>query len=92
MQRYLIEIPHEETKDACDKAVKILTSSGSHFLTHADLGCHGGVHKAWLIVEVENKKDAERIVPPYYRDSALVVQLQRLNLENIDSSFKPHHE
>lgn len=91
MNRYLIQVPHEDNKKSCELAVQVLKSSGSHFLTHADLGCHDGIHMAWLNVEVQNREEARMIVPPPYRDSATVIELQRFSLEQIDTSLKSQH-
>ena len=57
MQKFLIEVPHEAETRACALAVKILLESGSHFITHADFGCHDGDHRAWMIMEFEDKDD-----------------------------------
>ena len=55
MEKFLIEVPHEETESECINAVRIFYQTGSHFLTNADWGCEDGEHKAWLLVDVENK-------------------------------------
>ena len=46
MPRFLIEVPHEGTTKACNKAIEVFLRTGSHFLSHADWGCKDGVHKA----------------------------------------------
>ncbi len=87
MERYLIEVPHEATKSACNNAVRIFLQSGSHFLKQADWGCHDGEHKAWLIVEVENKDQARLIIPSFFRSEARVIKLHtftREEMENIE--------
>lgn len=87
MERYLIEVPHEATKSACNNAVNIFLQTGSHFLRQADWGCLDGEHKAWLIVEVENKNQALQIVPPLFRSEAKITKLHtftREEMENID--------
>jgi hypothetical protein len=63
MARFLIEVPNEPELVACARAVEILFTSGSHFLTHADWGCMDGDHKAWIIVEVASKEEARSILP-----------------------------
>mgnify|MGYP001366386313 CR=1 FL=1 len=86
MEKYLIEVPHEATKSACNNAVSVFLQTGSHFLRQADWGCHDGEHKAWLIVEVENKDQARQIVPPLCRSGAKIVKLHtftRTEMENI---------
>ena len=91
MPRYLIEVPHEADKVACAKAVQIFLSSGSHFLTNAEWGCFDGEHKAWMIVDVENKEQARAIVPPSYRPQAKIVSLNRFRMEDVAEALA-HHE
>ena len=90
MPRYLIEVPHEAEKVACEKAVHELLKTGSHFLTNADFGCNDGEHKAWIIVEVGSKDAARAIVPPEYRHYAKVVELKKFTTEEIEE-FLNHH-
>jgi hypothetical protein len=58
MARFLIEVPHENSKEACNRAVRIFMETGFHFMTNADWGCSDDVHKAWFFVEVDSKEDA----------------------------------
>lgn len=90
MARFLIEVPHEAETVACVRAVQILLRGGSHFLTHADYGCMDGEHKAWIIVEVDSKEEARRILPPLYRPQAKIVQLNWFTLEQIDEIMRSH--
>lgn len=90
MPRFLIEIPHEEEKIACIKAIRILQETGSHFLTHAEYGCLDGVHKAWIIVEVDSKEEAQMIVPRAYRDKATVVKLNYFSPRDLDVLMAEH--
>jgi hypothetical protein len=83
MNRYLIELTHENDHRACVMALRALEESGSHFVTHADWGCSSGVHCGWLIAEVESREDALRVVPPAFRPEARVVELQRFDREQI---------
>ena len=64
MARFLIEVPHEAEKIACANGVRILLTTGSHFLTNADFGCLDGEHKAWLIVEGESKERSDPLFLP----------------------------
>ncbi len=91
MARFLIEVPHEAEKVACARAIRILLTTGSHFLTHADYGCLDGEHKAWIIVEVESREEARSIVPAAYRSQAKIVELNKFTLEEIDELLR-HHE
>jgi hypothetical protein len=50
MGKFFIEVPHEGEAVACAKAVRVLLTTGSHFLTNADWGCFDGEHKAWVTV------------------------------------------
>jgi len=87
MERYLIEVPHEATEASCNNAVRIFLQTGSHFLRQADWGCHDGEHKAWLIVEVENKDQARQIVPSFFRNDTRIIKLHtftREEMENIE--------
>jgi hypothetical protein len=92
MARFLIEVPHEAKKQECALAVKILLSSGSHYLTHADFGCLDGEHKAWIIVEVDSKDQAQFIIPTVYRSQAKIVKLNKFSLEEINEFLEKHQE
>jgi len=92
MARFLIEVPHEAEKVACALAVRILLTTGSHFLTHADFGCLDGVHKAWIIVEGESKEEVRFILPPAYRSQAKIVKLNKFTLEEIEEILRQHKD
>jgi len=84
MERYLIEVPHEATESACNNAVRIFLQTGSHFLRQADWGCYDGEHKAWLIVEVENKEQARQIIPSFFRSEARITKLHTFTREEME--------
>jgi hypothetical protein len=90
MPRFLIEVPHEEEIVACAKVVKVFLASGSHFLTHADWGCHDGDHRCWMIVDVADRREALGIVPPAFRAEARIVALDRFTMEEIDTILAEH--
>ncbi len=90
MKKYLIEVPHGADKNACNDAIRIFLETGSHFLTHADWGCKDGEHKAWLIVEVENKDEARFILPSYFRHSAKITELTTFTAKDIVKPEKFH--
>ncbi|MEX0788933.1 MAG: hypothetical protein WD906_02170 [Anaerolineales bacterium] len=90
MPRFLIEVPHEAKKQACDLAVQVFLQTGSHFMTNADWGCADGEHKAWFILEVPNKEEARQILPPAFRLDAKVVELQRFRLADFEQTLGPH--
>jgi len=91
MPRFLIEVPHEAEKVSCARAIHILLSTGSHFLTHAEWGCLDGVHKGWIIVELESKEEARSILPPAYRSQATIVELNKFTVEEMQEILR-HHE
>ncbi len=90
MPRYLIEVSHENKKEACDSAVRVFNMTGSHFLTNADWGCLDNVHKAWIKVDLDNKKDALFVVPPSFRQNAKVITLQKFTSETVKEALKKH--
>lgn len=90
MPRFLIEVPHEEEVAACARVVQVFLKSGSHFLTHADWGCHDGEHKAWIIADVENKEEARRIVPPAFRPGTRITELNYFTMKEIDNLLLSH--
>lgn len=90
MPRFLIEVPHEAETIACARAVKILLETGSHYLTNADFGCRDGDHRAWIVVDAENKEQARGAIPPLYRSRAQIVGLNKFSLEEIDDLIKRH--
>jgi hypothetical protein len=90
VKRFLIEVPHEESVLACARVVQIFLTTGSHFLSTADWGCKDGVHKAWMIVDVDSKEEARGIVPPAFRAQAVIVQLNTYTLEEIEGVLRDH--
>jgi len=90
MERFFIEVPHEGEKVECARAVQILLSTGSHYLTHADWGCLDGEHKGWVTVEVESKEEARAILPVAYRSQAKIVKLNKFSLKEIDELLQHH--
>lgn len=90
MAKYLIEIPHESEKIACLRAVSVLLSTGSHFITNADWGCLDGIHKAWFFIEAENKDEALMVVPPAFREETKIFQLNKFTLKEINEMLEHH--
>jgi hypothetical protein len=90
MQKFLIEIPHEAEMTACARAVKILLEIGSHFITHAEFGCKDGDHRAWMIMEFENRQEAMSAVPPAFRAQAHIVALNRFSIQELDGLLQHH--
>jgi hypothetical protein len=90
MTRFLIEVPHQPEEVACAQVVDVFQRSGSHWITHADWGCRDGDHKAWIIIEANNKDEARRIVPPAFRDSAKITGLNKFSVEEIGTILREH--
>ncbi|MFN2290202.1 MAG: hypothetical protein ACK2UC_03315 [Anaerolineae bacterium] len=90
MPKFLIEVPHEEEPVACAQAVQFFLTSGSHFLANADWGCLDGEHKAWMIVDVPTREDAQGIVPPSFREGARIVRLNRFEMDDVDEVLRQH--
>ena len=83
MTNYFIGIPHSENTFECKQVIKLFVESGSHLLANAHWGCKSGVHKSWFISDFENKEEALRIVPPYLRNTANIIELTTFNKEDI---------
>jgi hypothetical protein len=90
MAKFLIEVPHEAEKAACARAIRIFLETGSHFLTNADWGCFDGEHKAWIILEAENKEEARFVLPPAFRPQAKIVRLNKFTMEEVDEIMQQH--
>lgn len=91
MEKFLIEVPHAGDKASCMRAIQVFLSSGSHFVTNAEWGCMDGEHKAWLMVEVENKEDALRILPSAYRRDAKITRILKFTRKDMEESVLKHH-
>jgi len=92
MARFLIEVAHTAEAKECALAVKVLLSSGSHYLTNAEFGCLDGEHKAWIIIEAESKEEAQFILPAAYRSKARIVKLNKFSLKEIDEFLAKHQD
>lgn len=92
MPKFLIEVPHEPEVIACARVVEVFLKSGSHFLSNADWGCLDDQHSAWMLVEVESKREARQIVPPAFRSQAKIVQLNKFTMEEIEEIFRHHRD
>jgi hypothetical protein len=83
MAKFLIEFRHADDYEGCVRALDVLSTLGSHLVSHADFGCEDGVHCGWMVVEVNDRREAELIVPPPLRPDARVIQLRRWSPEEI---------
>ncbi len=90
MEKFLIEVPHEETESECINAVRIFYQTGSHFLSNADWGCEDGEHKAWLLVDVENKDQARQILPSAFRSKAKIIRINKFTRQEMDELIRVH--
>jgi hypothetical protein len=90
MPKFLIEVPHGSHEIECLRSAHILLSTGSHFLTNAEWGCHDGVHKAWFIAEVASREEALMIVPSFYRKDTTVTLLTRFTLREVEELIDHH--
>ncbi|MFO7933863.1 MAG: hypothetical protein R6U78_07260 [Bacteroidales bacterium] len=91
MRRFLIEVPHNEDYTSCLQTIQIFLTSGSHFLSNADWGCKDGEHKAWMVVDVDTKEEARRIIPPAYRSDAKIVELNKFTRGELDTEMRDYH-
>ena len=92
MAKYLIEVPHEAKKEACEEAVRIFLNTGSHFLTNADWGCKDGEHKAWFILNTDSKEEAQNILPPAFRHQAKIVKLIKFSTDDLEKNIQYHDQ
>jgi hypothetical protein len=90
MPKYLIEVSHEDNREACELAKLAFYRTGSHFVTNADWGCSDGEHKAWINVEVDSKEEAKMILPPAFRAHAKVIEVQKLDRETMEQVLNKH--
>jgi len=49
-----------------------------------------GEHRAWMLVEVDSRSEAQSIVPPGLRAHATIVQLNKFSMEQIDDIMRRH--
>ena len=91
MEKFLIEVPHGSDKASCYRAVQVFLSSGSHFVTNAEWGCMDGDHKAWLIVEIENKDAAMRLLPSSFQTEAKIIKINKFTRKDMDKAMLDQH-
>jgi hypothetical protein len=92
MTRFLIEVPHEDNRIACARAIRVFLETGSHFLVNADWGCLDGEHKAWIVLEGNNKEEALSVLPRQVRPQAKIVSLARFTMADVDEAVRQHQE
>ena len=92
MTRFLIEVPHEDDRVACARAIQVFLQSGSHFLVNADWGCLDGEHKAWLMLEADSKEDIVSVLPLEARSRAKIVELAKFSMADVDEVLDHHQD
>lgn len=83
MPRYIIHLPHGSDHEMCVRALHAIERYGGHLFTHAQWGCHDGVHCGWLIVDLDNREAALQMVPPEFRQDAQVVELNQFTRDEV---------
>jgi len=83
MPTFLIEIPHSQNITECKQDIRLFVDSISHLLSNANWGCKDGVHKAWFVSDFPSKEDALKVVPPFLRHNATIVELTKFNKEDM---------
>ena len=93
MEKFLIEVPHEGDQASCARTVQDFLASGSHFVTNAEWGCKDGDHKAWLIIEIESREAALRILPASYKAKAKITKINKFTRKDMEETIhQDHHE
>ncbi len=92
MTRFLIEVPHENKKEACETAIRVFMETGSHFMTNADWGCQDDEHKAWIVVDLDSKEEAMAILPPLFRHDAKIITLEKFAMDDLEESMEQHND
>ncbi len=67
MAMSLVEVLHENCQQARDRAVRIFTETGFHFMTNAHWGRSDDVHVAWFFVVVDGRKNASALLSSLLR-------------------------
>jgi hypothetical protein len=92
MARFLVEVPHEDDRVKCARAIQVFLQTGSHFLVNADWGCLDGEHKAWIILEGASKEDILSVLPLEVRPQAKIVELAKFSLADVDEVLGQHQD
>ena len=86
--RFLIETSHTSEHEGCVRALDAVTKYGSHLMTHSEWGCKHGVHSGWIIVDLDDRNEALRLVPPQYRADSRIVELSTWSRDEIEEMVK----
>ena len=79
----MIQLPHGSDSKICQRALQAIERYGGHLFTHAEWGCKAGVHCGWAIVELDKREEAIQMVPPEFRQDALIVELNRFTKDEV---------
>jgi hypothetical protein len=79
----MIQLPHGSGHEVCVRALHAIQSYGGHLFTNAEFGCKAGVHCGWAIVELNKREEAILMVPPEFRQDAVVVELNRFTKDEV---------
>jgi hypothetical protein len=82
--RFLIEFRHSSEYEGCVRALDAIMQYGSHIITNAEWGCEDGVHKGWLIADLDSREEALQLVPPQYRTDTRIIQLRTWSRAEIE--------
>lgn len=92
MTRFLVEVPHEDDIVECARAIQFFLLTGSHFLANADWGCLDGQHKAWIILDGDDKEDILSVLPLEVRSKAKIVRLAQFTMDDVDEMLRQHQK
>ncbi len=90
MSRFFVEVSHASDEIECARVIQTFLKTGSHYLSRAEWGCMDGEHKAWIILDADNKEEARRVLPPVFRPTAKIVSLTRFTLNDIENILNRH--
>ena len=88
MPRFLIETSHTSEREGCIRALDAITKQGSHLATHIEWGCRDGVHSGWIVVDLNARDEALRLVPPQYRAGSRVIELSKWSRDELEEMVK----
>ncbi len=88
--KFLIEVPHDPSTAGCIRAIEMFLRTGSHFVTRAEWGCKGGVHKSWILLDVDTREEALNVVPADFRPQATVCEVTQFTLKQLDEMKRQH--
>ena len=79
MDRYLVIVPH--TPKDCLRAIKHVEAVG--MITHFDWGCKDGDHTGYVVLEADDKNQAQMVVPSFQRPQSHVIKLTKFSPDDV---------